>query len=89
MGAAKIKVKKTSDWEFAVEVEERESRTSHQVSLTAEFAAKFNLSPEEVVKRSFEYLLEREPKETILRSFSIPDTIKCYFPDFETEIVEK
>jgi hypothetical protein len=88
MGAAKIKVKKTNDWGFAVEIEEGGSKTSHQVTLAADFSAKFSLTPEEVVRRSFEYLLDREPKEAILSSFSIPGTISRYFPDFENEIKE-
>jgi len=81
-----IKVKKIKDWEFMVEVEEDGSKTTHRVTLAEDFAKRLNLSPEEVVKRSFEFLLAREPKESILSSFSIPDTINRFFPTFEAEI---
>ena len=85
---AEVKVEKIKDWEFKVEVEETGSKTAHRVTLSKGFAAKFNLSPEGVVKKSFEFLLQREPKESILSSFSIPDTVNHYFPDFESKIVE-
>lgn len=82
---AEVKVEKTGVREFKVEVEEAASKTTHAVTLDKDFAAKFDINPEEVVKRSFEFLLKREPKESILSSFSIPDTINRYFPDFESE----
>lgn len=69
-----------------MDVEEDGSKTTHQVTLAEDFAKGFNFSPEEVVKRSFEFLLAREPKESILSSFSIPDTINRFFPNFESGI---
>jgi len=42
-------------------------------------------TPEELVRKSFEFLLEREPKESILREFEIT-VISRYFPYYETEI---
>jgi hypothetical protein len=42
-------------------------------------------SPEDLVRRSFEFLLEREPKESILRSFEL-SVIGRYFPKFERTI---
>ena len=42
-------------------------------------------SPEELVTESFRFLLEREPKESILRSFDIM-VIGRYFPEYEREI---
>ena len=38
--------------------------------------------PVDLVRRSFAFLLEREPKESILRSFELP-VIGRYFPDYE------
>lgn len=83
-----IKVEKVGDWEFRVEIQEDRGKTAHEVVLDQDFAGRFDVSPEEVVKKSFEFLLAREPKESILSSFSIPDTISHYFPDFESKIVE-
>ena len=41
--------------------------------------------PIDLVRRSFAFLLEREPKESILRSFELPE-IGRYFPDYERTI---
>ena len=38
-----------------------------------------------MVRRSFEFLLEREPPESILRSFDLT-VIGRYFPDYERVI---
>ena len=86
MKTVEIRVEKQGDWEFRVEVEEGESKTTHTITLAENFAAKLDLSPEEVVKKSFEFLLARESKESILSSFSIPDTIIRYFPGFQDKI---
>ena len=40
---------------------------------------------ESLVKRSFEFLLEREPKESILSSFDLT-VIGRYFPEYERTI---
>jgi hypothetical protein len=41
--------------------------------------------PVDLVRRSFLFLLEREPKESILGSFDLP-VIGRYFPDYERTI---
>jgi hypothetical protein len=41
--------------------------------------------PAVLVRRSFEFLLAREPKESILHSFGL-SVIGRYFPEFEHEI---
>jgi hypothetical protein len=38
-------------------------------------------SVDELVQRSFEFLLEREPPQSILRRFNLPD-IERYFPEY-------
>ena len=38
-------------------------------------------SVEDLVIRSFEFLLEREPPQSILRTFALPD-IERYFPEY-------
>ncbi len=43
------------------------------------------VSPEELVRASFRFLLEREPKESILRRFDLP-VIGYYFPEYEKVI---
>ena len=37
------------------------------------------------MKRSFQFLLEREPKESILKQFDL-QVIGRYFPEYEREI---
>jgi hypothetical protein len=42
-------------------------------------------SPDDLVRRSFAFLLEREPPTSILRSFDLT-VIARYFPEYEAEI---
>jgi hypothetical protein len=41
--------------------------------------------PSNLVRRSFDFLLEREPKESILATFDL-GVISRYYPEYETEI---
>ncbi|HWH36244.1 MAG TPA: hypothetical protein VNT28_00530 [Candidatus Limnocylindrales bacterium] len=41
--------------------------------------------PAALVEESFRFLLEREPREAILRRFALP-VISRYFPEYEREI---
>jgi hypothetical protein len=62
--------------------------TSHEVSVPAGFPASLgcgHVAPEELVRVSFEFLLEREPATSILREFSL-DVISRYFPGYPAEI---
>lgn len=90
---AKIKVEKTDGNSFYVTVSEEGGGTS-TYSINLDLVAYQRLSqgkvsPEDFVKLSFEFLLERETKESILSSFAIPETINRYFPEFESVIVKK
>ena len=42
-------------------------------------------TPEELVRESFVYLLEREPRESIMRAFELP-IIARFFGDYPDEI---
>jgi hypothetical protein len=86
--AATINVEKVSEGEYRVTVEEGGSRTAHQVTLSADYHQKLTggkPAAEELIRHSFEFLLEREPKESILGRFDLP-VIARYFPDYEREI---
>lgn len=75
-------------WLCEVKVGSHWSESRHSVSLTrADFQrlASSGESPDGLVRRSFEFLLQRESKEAILPSFQLPD-IGRYFPEFEREI---
>ncbi len=73
--------------EFRVEVGTGASRTVHTVTVEDAYARSLGggEDPKALVRRSFEFLLEREPKESILRSFALP-VIARYFPEYESEI---
>jgi hypothetical protein len=66
------------------------SATAHRV--TVRRAALSMIPPgrpvEALVRASFEFLLEREPKESILRTFDI-EVIGRYFPEYECEITQR
>ncbi len=75
-------------WTCLVEVAEGGSATSHRVSVAAADLARLDpgaADPADLVRRSFVFLLEREPKESILRSFELT-VIGRYFPDWEQRI---
>lgn len=75
-------------YECQVTVSERGSETRHRVTLGKadyERLAGGKGSPEDLVTESFRFLLEREPKEAILRSFELK-VIGRYFPEYEREI---
>lgn len=71
-------------WKFVVEVGTRE----YSVTLKKEYWQKLTTDgkrPEELVKKSFAFLLKREPEDSILREFDLQDISK-YFPEYEKEI---
>lgn len=74
---------------FRVEVFEDESRSAHKVELDKneyQTLTDGKVSAEEFVQCAFEFLLDREPKESILSNFNI-SIISRYFPEFEKEIL--
>ena len=83
-----IKTKEAeSGWEFNVLLSEDGSETKHSVSMTKDYYESLDTkkTPEDVVKKSFEFLLEREPKESILSNFDIT-LISKYFPEYDNVI---
>ena len=85
---ASIEVEKSKSGEFRVRVIEGRSETSHVVTLEPDEHQRLaggKAGPEELIRRSFEFLLEREPKESILPRFELP-VIARYFPEYEREI---
>jgi hypothetical protein len=85
---ANIVVDDLRDGTFRVEVRDRGSKTTHKDTVDPAYAGKLTggaVDPAELVRRSFEFLLEREPKESILETFALP-VIARYFPEYEREI---
>ena len=62
--------------------------TTHRVTVAAADLARLDPgaeSPDDLVHRSFAFLLEREPPPSILREFDLT-VIGRYFPEFESAI---
>lgn len=86
--AASIEVEELEDGAFRVRVIDERSESSHRVTVAPEDYKRFaggKVEKRELVKRSCEFLLEREPKESILAQFDL-QVIGRYFPEYEREI---
>lgn len=72
---------------FRVEVKDKGSTTVHEVTASPTDIKRYGgeVAAEQLLIRSFEFLLEREPKESILRSFELP-VIERYFQEYPKEI---
>jgi hypothetical protein len=76
---------------FSVTVTDDGSSTSHEVAVPDadwERHGHGYSTREELVEASFAFLLEREPKESILRSFEL-GAIAHYFPEYPTQIAAR
>ena len=65
-----------------------QNTTMHTVTVQADYARKLTngrLTNTELLKKSFEFLLQRESNTSILRSFDL-SVISRYFPDYEREL---
>lgn len=83
--AVKIEVEQVGPDEFHVRLTEGKNETRHVVTMkTSEYEriSGKKVSPNELVRRAFEFLLARERKEEILRKFDLT-IIGQYFAEFE------
>ena len=87
-----IRVKQTDSGDpmrFEVVVEVGAGTPSqHEVSAAAGDVTRLTPgghSPEALIEASFRFLLDREPKESILRHFDLT-VISRYFPEYEREL---
>jgi len=74
---------------FEVVVREGREETRHRVTVSEEDLRRFGggkVGPAALVKESFRFLLEHEPKEAILGSFDLA-VIARYFPEYPKQIV--
>ena len=75
---------------FDVVVREEGSETRHRVSISSGEAARWGehgASPAQCVEAAMRFVLDREPKESILAAFDI-GVIQGYFPDFNDAFPE-
>jgi len=83
-----IQIKKKDEQEFMVTVAEGDTKTEHTVTLNDDYYGDLtdgSITKEELIKKSFQFLLERESKESILSRFNLR-VIKSYFSEYEREI---
>jgi hypothetical protein len=88
-----VKVQARSEgggWVCEVDVDDAGQRTKHTVNVSAEELRRWGKGDgrpavEDLVLRSFEFLLRREPPGSILRWFDL-SAIERYFPEYDLEI---
>jgi hypothetical protein len=83
-----IRVEEKNPNKFKVSVEEGGSSTTHTVEVDDSYYQKLtggSMTKKELVEKSFRFLLEREPKESIMSRFDLP-TIQRYFSEYESTI---
>ena len=84
---AEISVTAAGGDDYLVEVREENTATRHRVTVPPAALVRFGggAAAEELLEASFRFLLEREPKESILRQFEI-SVIASYFPEYPHDI---
>jgi hypothetical protein len=89
--AVMIQVRRTADGdplEFEVVIREGKGETRHHVTMSQETCGRLTAgkhTPERCLEAAFRFLLDREPKESILSRFDVT-VISRYFPEFEQEL---
>ena len=91
MSRAAIDVRRTVDsdpLEFAVVVREGRGESRHHVTMSRETCRRLTAGGHKdvaCIEAAFRFLLDREPKESILGRFDVT-VISRYFPEFEREL---
>ena len=73
---------------FEVVVREGVGETRHHATMSREMCERLMAgkhTPERCLEAAFRFLLDREPKESILRRFDVTVILR-YFPEFEREM---
>ena len=86
-----VEVEPTSDgWVATVTVHDAVAATRHHVRILRQSLERLgpHRTPEDLLRASFEFLLEREPSSSILGEFEIDD-IARYFPEYPAEIAAR
>jgi hypothetical protein len=74
--------------DFEVVIREGKGETRHHVTMTRQMCDRLAAgkhTPERCLEAAFRFLLDREPKESILGRFDVM-VISRYFPEFEREL---
>lgn len=88
--SAQIDVSSAGPGAWRVDVTEGGSTTTHIVIATDDHIAELGGGADAatLLRESFRFLLEREPKESILSRFELP-VIGRYFPDYPDEMRQR
>jgi hypothetical protein len=79
-----IDIEKITDDTYEVTVRAK-NPTTHEVTVPDAYYRELTngaVSPEVLLEKSFEFLLQREPNTSILSTFELP-VINRYFPEYE------
>ncbi len=85
---ASIEVVPIGSAEFRVEVTDDAGTSFHEVTVPSGYVDELGVEDtalQDLVRESFRFLLEREPKDSILQEFEL-STIESYFSDYPDEI---
>jgi hypothetical protein len=79
-----VTVRRLGGDQYSVRVDQGSSSTTHTVRVSRQALERWggDGSGEDLVRRSFDFLLERESKESILREFDL-SVIQRYFPEYD------
>lgn len=85
------KKRTASGWRFQVRLisDEDTAESEYTVRLAEDYYRKLtgnDIDPNDLIRKSFHYLLEREPASSIMHEFNLSD-ISTYFPNYESEIL--
>jgi hypothetical protein len=85
-----ISVKAIGGPKYRVTVHDGGSKTVHEVHVSPRDLDRYGggAPAEQLLKASFEFLLGRESKESILRSFDLAE-IERYFPDYPRQLRDR
>ena len=89
VSTTEIAVTPVSTDEYRVTVTEATGTTTHVVTARSSDVSRFGgaVTAESLVEASFRFLLDREPKESILSQFDLP-VIARYFPEYPDRIAD-
>jgi hypothetical protein len=76
-------------WACIVTLSDERGTSRHEIRVARrdlERLAPGATDPEDLARRSFVFLLEREPRQSILAAFDLP-LIGRYFPEYEATII--
>jgi hypothetical protein len=76
-------------WDCDVEISDGGRSSRHNVRVSRQDLERWGSpgesEPDALVRRAFEFLLQREAPEQILKSFDL-DVVSRYFPEFDEEM---